>query len=270
MGLFDKKICAVCGAKKGLLGAKLKDGIYLCSDCSVKHSFYESYAAKDFFKKNVSYRQKLLSDMTFDEYKDLVAARDENLEELKEFCRTSSYCKVVQIDEDAREMVFIDSMIFDDQKRLFKENPPVFKTENLSFARLTFSKAEETKSLTGNVKLQSTIHLVLGFVDPLYDIIRIELGKLTVKSGFFGTKSSMTPEVSELMDKIASILNWEVSWSVENDVMTPATDMDAYWTLAKRARLYGYLTDEDIRACLQNYYGRDRKKLREVKKTYGL
>lgn len=265
MGLFDKKFCKACGEKKGLFGEKLKDGNYLCSKCSSKHVFPFSYAPA-----NVTYRHKPLSELTFDEYESLVAERDNNREELQEFCRTNSYCKSIQIDEDAREMVFISDADFENQKQLIKFNPPIFKTENLSFARVTFSENEESTTLSGKAKVESKIYLVLGFVDPLYDIIRIEVGKLTVKSGFFGTKTSVPPELDKLMAKLSEILSWEVSWSAENDVMTPAVDMDAYWRLAKKAKDYGYLTAEDIRTCLHNYYGRDRKMLREAKKMYGL
>jgi len=36
MGLFDRKICDICGGKCGLLGGKkVKDG-RLCSDCAKK------------------------------------------------------------------------------------------------------------------------------------------------------------------------------------------------------------------------------------------
>lgn len=39
MGLFDKKICALCGAKAGLLTRQqLKDKAYLCGDCRAKCS----------------------------------------------------------------------------------------------------------------------------------------------------------------------------------------------------------------------------------------
>lgn len=39
MGLFDKKICALCGAKAGLLTRqKLRDKAYLCGDCRAKCS----------------------------------------------------------------------------------------------------------------------------------------------------------------------------------------------------------------------------------------
>ncbi len=33
MGLFSKKTCALCGGKVGLLGYKIADGQYMCSDC---------------------------------------------------------------------------------------------------------------------------------------------------------------------------------------------------------------------------------------------
>lgn len=271
MGLFDKKTCAICGEKKGLLGKYLADGNCLCGKCAKKHSFTESFKMGDLLNKTVEYKERKVSEFTLDEYKALVAAREKNLEELQVFERTACYCNVVQIDEDARELIFIDSHIFNNKKRLLEENPPIFKTENLSFARLVVAEAEKTEKLSGEIKkLESQIHLVLGFEDPLYDIIRVEVGKITTKNGLFSIKTSVSPEVEEMMEKLNSIMDWEVSWSTENDVMTPANSMDAYWKLAKRAKDYGFITKDDIRDCLHNYYGRDRKLMREVKKMYNL
>ena len=271
MGFFKKKECAVCGEKKGLLGAKLADGNYLCGKCAKKHSFTRSFKMSDMLSDQVIYQERGLYELSLEDYKALVAAREENLEELQAFNRTAHYCNVVHIDEDARELVFIDSMTFGNKERLYKENPPVFKTENLAFARITFSKMEETEKLSGEIKkIEQEIYLVLGFDDPLYDIIRIRIGKITTKNGFFAIRSSITPEVEDLIDKLGSIISWEVSWSEENDVLTPANDMDAYWRYAKKARDYGYLSGDDIRSCLHSYYGRDRKLMREVKKMYNL
>lgn len=268
MGLFDAKNCAVCGEKKGLLGVKLIDGNYLCNRCAKKHTYSPSFSL---LAGEINFRERKLSDLSLMEYNSLVARRATNLEELKNFDRSARYCDVVHIDEDAREIVFVDNAIFQNKEKLYKENPPVFKTENLAFARMTIAESEKTEKLSGEIKkLESKIHLVLGFEDPLYDIIRVEIGKITTKNGLFTIKSSVSPEVEDLLEKLGSIMEWEVSWSAENDVMTPASDMDAYWRFAKKARDYGYLTKADIRDCLHSYYGRDRHAMREVKKKYDL
>ena len=61
MGLFDKKECAVCGKKVGLLGArKVEDGT-ICSDCTKKLSPFFSerkHSSVEDIKKQLAYREK--------------------------------------------------------------------------------------------------------------------------------------------------------------------------------------------------------------------
>lgn len=271
MGLFDKKTCAVCGKEQRILGMKLADGNYLCSDCYPKYRYSESTTFMDAYKKEAKYHTHIsLNDLTLEQYHALVQLREENLEELKDFQCTKSFCGIAHFDWDAAEAIFVDSSILGDKNRLYKENPPVFKMENLAFVRMTFSDKNSSVTVTGKAKAESKINLILGFDDPVYDIIYMEIGKITVKEGMFGTKTNISKDVEELMQAISDLLTWEIAWSAENDVDIPATNMDSYWRLAKKAKDRGYLSSDDIKDCLRNYYGKDRKLMREVKKMYDL
>ena len=84
MGLFDKKECAVCGKKVGLLGArKVEDGT-ICSDCTKKLSPFFSDRKRS----------------TVEEIKNQLAYREKNKEELNDFiaCRIYGYDTKIFID----------------------------------------------------------------------------------------------------------------------------------------------------------------------------
>ncbi len=264
MGLFDAKYCEICGKRKGLLGYKLADGKYLCADCASKY-YYSEYLS------NATLNKKYFPhDLTLTRYQDLVAIRDNNRFELEEFTPSKTFCGFIHIDEDAQEMVICDKSTYSNEKKRMEANPPVFKFENLAFMRLTFTQPETSTTLTGKAKAESQVKLILGFEDPLYDILCLEIGKMVTKETWRGYETKMDPEVDALLETIDAMMSWEIAWSNDHDVMTPAADMDAYWRLAARAKQLGYLTSDDIKTCLQNYYGKDRAKIREIKKTYGL
>lgn len=263
MGLFEKKYCAVCGGKKGLFGYKLTDGNYLCRKCEQKY-WYSTFGA--------TYNRKFATkDLVLEQYNALVEHREANLEELQEFHPTASYRGIVHIDEDALEMIIADQSVVNNKKLLLADNPPVFKMENLVFAIPTFGKDEETKDMNGNVKkIERKVYLVLAFEDPVYDILHLEIGKIVTKSGLFSIKSSMTPEITEMLNKIGTLMDGEVSWLDEEGELTPMANMDTYWRLLVRARNCNFLSSEDVRSCLHKYCGKDRKLMREIQKTYGL
>lgn len=265
MGLFDAKLCAECGRKKGLFGTKLSDGQYLCGDCATAFTHFEPLS-------QIKFNQKVqLKELNLVQYQDQLARRRNNLEELEDFSATKSFCGFIQIDEDTQQLLFVEDRTFRNEKKLREINPPIFKIENLAFMRLTFQDGEVETGITGKPKMESKVFMVLGFEDPIYDVIRLEIGKITSKTGMFGgVKTKVSPDIDALTKTISDMMSWEISWSADHDVVTPASDMDAYWRLAKRAKDYGYITTEDITECLRSYYGKDRIKIREVKKLYKL
>ena len=61
MGLFDKKICDICGEKIGLLGNRKPDDGNLCKDCAKKLSpWFEErrHSTVEDIKRQLEYREK--------------------------------------------------------------------------------------------------------------------------------------------------------------------------------------------------------------------
>ena len=61
MGLFDKKICNICGEKIGLLGNRKLDDGNLCKDCAKKLSpWFEErrHSTVEDIKRQLEYREK--------------------------------------------------------------------------------------------------------------------------------------------------------------------------------------------------------------------
>ncbi|WP_350453885.1 DUF4428 domain-containing protein [Slackia heliotrinireducens] len=96
MGLFDgltkEKHCAVCGKEVGLFGkAKLKDGNYVCDDCSAKFSpFMSGWKAYPIEKIN-----------------DHLAYREANEMALQEFAATDTFGAATKVVVDSRKGWFI-------------------------------------------------------------------------------------------------------------------------------------------------------------------
>ncbi|URW86485.1 DUF4428 domain-containing protein [Blautia wexlerae] len=64
MGLFDKKICDICGEKIGLLGNRKLDDGNLCKDCAKKLSpWFEErrHSTVEDIKRQLEYREKTKS-----------------------------------------------------------------------------------------------------------------------------------------------------------------------------------------------------------------
>ena len=63
MGLFDKKICDICGEKIGLLGNRKLDDGNLCKDCAKKLSpWFEErrHSTVEDIKRQLEYREKMI------------------------------------------------------------------------------------------------------------------------------------------------------------------------------------------------------------------
>lgn len=117
MGLFDRKICSICGEKIGLIGGalgirKLEDG-NLCKDCQNKLSPF-------FSDKKHS---------TVEEIKEQLAYREENKKDVAAFHTTRTIGaghRKIYLDEDAKKMMITSS------SNVIAANPDV-----ISFSQVT-------------------------------------------------------------------------------------------------------------------------------------
>ncbi|NLB51243.1 MAG: DUF4428 domain-containing protein [Clostridiaceae bacterium] len=127
MGIFDRKVCDVCGGKAGLLGGKkVKDG-RLCSECAKKQSPYLS-SRKNF---------------TVDEMKQHLEDRAANQVTVREFepTRTGGSSLKLYLD-DARGLWFITR-----SRRYQEDNPDVFTAEQILGARIDIEKGNRVETI---------------------------------------------------------------------------------------------------------------------------
>lgn len=263
--LFTKTTCDSCGKKVGLFGCRLTDGHALCSECKDKMYYTPG------FLSSIEWNVKLEArDVTFQQYNEFVAMRQKNLEDLQDFNATISLCGTVHLDEDAQELVFVDEDIFNNKAKLYAANPPVFKMKDFAMGRITTSEIRTSETMTGKAKAECTVYLVIGFEDPIYDVLRVKIGERKAKEGFFTDKVTESPDIQVLKNKLEDMLNWETAISNEEGTDNAITSMDSYWRMVSRARVKNYMTSDEVTDCLKEHYGRDKATIREVRKIYGL
>ncbi|MBR1899674.1 MAG: DUF4428 domain-containing protein [Lachnospiraceae bacterium] len=117
-GLFDKKICAICGGEIGLLGnRKLEDG-NCCKNCAAKLSPW-------FDERRHS---------TVEQIKEQLAYREENLKAVENFHTTRTIaCDRwnVLLDEDARKFILTR-----DPRKITETNPDVISFSDITGCRV--------------------------------------------------------------------------------------------------------------------------------------
>ena len=174
MGLFDKKICDICGGKIGLLGnRKLEDG-NLCKDCARKLSPWFSER-----------RHSSVKDI-----REQLAYREENRAAAGKFHTTRSIGKYTKLllDEDARKFTVTDA------QDLFEANPDVLDFAQLTGCELDIEESRhelKTKDAQGKLVSYSppryeysyNFYVCIGVNHPYFDQIRYSLSNGYVKTG---------------------------------------------------------------------------------------
>ena len=264
MGLFDKKFCAVCGNKKDLFGPRIKDSQYLCSKCSSKLYYEGGIDIK--LKNKISF-----DDMTMDDYKYYLSEAEKNLEELKQFIPTKTF-ENIQVDEQTETILIYNKYLMEDKEKMYLNNPPVIKIEDIALAMPSFSKIEQGTTITGKAKATQKVFLVLGVENPVYTVIKVPLGKMEAKEGFLGgTNVSKDPEIQGFFDVLNPMLRWEMlRMEEEGESLSVARNADAYWSKVAEAKRANYITADDVTYVLKSSFGRDRASIKEIRRTYGL
>ncbi len=133
MGLFDKKVCELCGAKAGLISrTKIQDGDYICGDC----------------RKKMSSLTTGFSEMSLDDVKEQIRLKEENDRRYQ-----TDFVNSRQFDIDARHPV----MAVDDEHGEFviltDKNPDIFSFDDIASynvdLKTQYLSEEERKKNTG-------------------------------------------------------------------------------------------------------------------------
>ena len=123
MGLFDKKICDICGEKIGLLGGQtLTDGL-LCADCAAKLSPYFT----------------LQGSHSVEDIREQLALREENREKLQNFQPNKCFGVGAQMFIDEKQ----GSFVIASNQNFTAENPDLFSLADITGARLDIPQSRQ-------------------------------------------------------------------------------------------------------------------------------
>lgn len=241
MGLFDKKICSVCNKKAGMLRTTLCDGTYLCPDCAYDLIMPEKKDGANFY---ANFR---LEDLDLKAVQALVEQRKRNQDNVKKFTCTKSLGDYFHIDMPNGMMVFTDKYNLRKNK-ITCGNPPIFFFDSLCLYHPIIVAAEEHSSFTGNV-VECKINMVLGFNDPVYDIISVPIGIMKTKQGLFKTKTDMPPILEDALITCGEMREALNNWATEKGEYAAGAGKELLKKLVYRAKDLGILTaDEALQA----------------------
>lgn len=202
MGLFTKVTCAICGKETRFSKTKLADGNYICGNC-----LGETYYMHDVFQ-GINASTKLdYKKMTLNDIKLCYEIRKQNLEKLNDFKCSKLFGKTILVDERTKQLVFFDYFSYTRKGKMLQKNPPIFKLKDIISMRLEFSETTASQTVSGKAKAESTAYLIFEFDDPVFDVIKVEIGKIETKSGFFGDKIKGSKEIEEIVDTLNAMRN---------------------------------------------------------------
>jgi len=177
MGLFDKKICDICGEKIGLLGnRKVEDG-NVCKDCAKKLS--------PFFSER---RKSTLADI-----REQLAYREANKAAVASFraTRTLGKGKLVIIDEPAGTFMVTDG------RKIAEENPDVINLSQIRSCRFDVRedrtelkrKDKDGKDISYSpprFRYKYNFYIDISVDHQWFDQIRYQLNTVSVEVDDFG------------------------------------------------------------------------------------
>lgn len=190
MGLFDKKICSICGGKIGLLGNRKLDDGNLCKECASKLS--------PFFSERRS--------STVEQIREQLAYREENKAKVAAFqcSRTLGGYKKVLVDEAAGVFMVTNA------KKLLEANPDVIPISAVTGCSIkpeehrweVYRKNEKGESESYNprrYKYEYDIGIVIYVNHPYFSEISFDVntGRIDIgepKSSLFGGQAQPKPE----------------------------------------------------------------------------
>jgi hypothetical protein len=210
-GLFDKKICAICGGEIGLLGnRKLEDG-NCCKSCASKLSPW-------FDERRHS---------TVEQIKEQLAYREENLKAVENFHTTRTIaCDRwnVLLDEDARKFILTR-----DPRKITETNPDVISFSDITGCRTDVDedRTEEKREVKRGDKTEYVSYnpprytyrynfkYIINVNNPYFDDMKFELNSSSVEIKSDASSGFSSDPKAGLLE---NILNAAVSTGVGGTV----------------------------------------------------
>lgn len=210
-GLFDKKICAICGGEIGLLGnRKLEDG-NCCKNCAAKLSPW-------FDERRHS---------TVEQIKEQLAYREENLKAVESFHTTRTIaCDRwnVLLDEDARKFILTK-----DPRKITETNPDVISFSDITGCRTDVDedRTEEKREVKRGDKTEYVSYnpprytyrynfkYIINVNNPYFDDMKFELNSSSVEIKSDASSGFSSDPKAGLLE---NILNAAVSTGVGGTV----------------------------------------------------
>ena len=104
----------------------------------------------------------------------------------------------------------------------------------------------------------------------LFDVFKVEIGKIKAKEGLFFDKVKGTSKVEEIFDAISAMRNAAIAEADANGTVIPANNIDSFWTMLSRASFMGYVSSSEVKDYLKQYCGKDKTLIREIKAKYNI
>ncbi len=208
MAIFNKQICTHCGKAANILTRrKLKDGQYICSECSKKcPSFFITYC---------------LDRLTYSQYVEYLQHREENRKKLEEFNVTDVYFDRVYVDMDKGWMIFGQyGDKFRNKAEMLSKNPDIFDVSKMIYANLLYIP-KDVKEGFFNDKACMDVKLVIAFDDPWYPVSFAETVMYDYRAKIEGKKMFSSDLIIELNPIHNELVTYLGSVLLENGVDIP-------------------------------------------------
>lgn len=265
MTLFDKNKCNACGKKRGLLNfVTLKDGTILCTNCAKKAAFQGCGFKYDLHKE--------LYEMDFNEYRKLLESRNKNLERLKSFQRSKSFCQCVQIDEGAKEILFIKNSHFERKELLYKSNPQIFGVEDLILHKPIYYISSDVRGRKNKYVIADIDYFVgvkhsfvNGFKLKIRKRAKCDIKKVVGKTVIFTEK-----KVDELQNYLTKLYFDKMKcFNVIEKMQIEDRFEELYFQKVKLAKEHNYFEAEEISILLHIFFHGNAQKIKEAREKYG-
>ena len=266
MALLNKQVCDHCGDTANLLTRiKLKDGKYICSNCSKKCPRFVS--------------NNFLRLMDYTDFIDYLAHREENRRRWEDFEITDIYFNNIYVDMKKGWIAF-DHYGYKTltKEELLNKNPDIFEIKDLVYYDF-FYHIKDTKIGVINDKVKADVSLVIAFNNRWYpysynnEVLYNYKHKAKINLLTFNTKITENEKKQDLdLYLLSSLIDNKVNIPVSlGNKLTVNFDLSPYSVYLKKLfelKKLGVYQSEEMDVILDNVTSSPILK-HKIKSTYG-